>query len=161
MTCARPEEDIGRYGSWRRSSRTERTLHLNASEHKDSTRTRGHRSRRGSPQASHPLHLNATQHNNYYRTSPDRPKRPAFLPSRTPDSMPINGRPDCIRGAGCRRRRDATLGFSRTFDDSGPPIDPTALDFPGILGRSGPAEGRLHQKCGRTHFNSNLTDRPL
>jgi hypothetical protein len=49
-------------------------------------------------------------------------------------------------------------GLSRTFDDSSRPIGAAVLDFPGILGRSGPAKGRLHRKCGRTQISSNLTD---
>src|SRR5271157_1834886 len=43
------------------------------------------------------------------------------------------------------------FGFSRTFDDAGPPPGTPVFFFQGILGRSRPEIGRLHRKCGRTH----------
>ena len=45
---------------------------------------------------------------------------------------------------------DTKIGFSRTFDDAGPPSGTPVFFFQGILGRSRPEIGRLHRKCGRT-----------
>jgi hypothetical protein len=44
----------------------------------------------------------------------------------------------------------AGSGLSRTFDDPGPPAELAPLVSLGILARSEPETGRLHQKCGRT-----------
>src|SRR5271157_5012740 len=49
------------------------------------------------------------------------------------------------------------FGFSRTFDDAGPPPGTPVFFFQGILGRSRPEIGRLHRKCGRTQFWCRLT----
>src|SRR5271157_1039679 len=51
------------------------------------------------------------------------------------------------------------FGFSRTFDDAGPPPGTPVFFFQGILGRSRPEIGRLHRKCGRTQFWCRLTGR--
>src|SRR5271157_3155609 len=45
---------------------------------------------------------------------------------------------------------DTKTGFSRTFDDAGPPPGTPVFFFQGILGRSRPEIGRLHRKCRRT-----------
>jgi hypothetical protein len=42
------------------------------------------------------------------------------------------------------------FGLSRTFDDPGPLAELAPLVSLGILARSEPETGRLHQKCGRT-----------
>src|SRR5271157_3238426 len=50
------------------------------------------------------------------------------------------------------------FGFSRTFDDAGPPPGTPVFFFQGILGRSRPEIDRLHRKCGRTQFWCRLTE---
>jgi hypothetical protein len=46
----------------------------------------------------------------------------------------------------------AESGFSRTFDDPGPPTDIVVLVFQGILSRLPTEKGRLHRECGRTRI---------
>src|SRR5271165_1562196 len=53
------------------------------------------------------------------------------------------------------------FGFSRTFDDAGPPPGTPVFFFQGILGRSRPEIGRLHRKCGRTLFSRSVSIIPF
>src|SRR5208337_2592704 len=52
-----------------------------------------------------------------------------------------------------RADTDRELGFSRTFDDPGPPTSLIVLISQWILSRSGPERHRLHRECGRTSFH--------
>jgi hypothetical protein len=57
---------------------------------------------------------------------------------------------DAVGGARLTIEIGADFGLSRTFDDPGPPAELAPLVSLGILARSEPETGRLHQKCGRT-----------